>query len=299
MLTTTVENYPGFVDGVQGPELIDLTRKQAQKFGAKVVSEDVTGFEIGNGKFTVSYGKGEKVEAISVIIATGASARTLGLEAEKTYMGRGIHTCATCDAYFYQGKEEAIVIGGGDSACEEALELSKFVNHVTIVHRRDELRASKIMQKRVFDNKKIDIMWDTSVEEISGDDKKATSVKLKNIKTGKVEEKKMDGIFMAIGHIPNTKLFDGKLELDKKNYLVADKETKTSVPGVFAAGDVADQQSRIGYLGRKHFRRTHRCAAGCAAVPCAHYRIGTVRDHDLWFGNDRGWRDVRLFEHEC
>lgn len=238
MLTTTVENYPGFPDGVQGPELMQLMRKQAEKFGTRYKGADATSFDIKDGFFEIGIGE-ENIQSKTVIIATGAFARMLGLESEAKYMARGVHTCATCDGYFYADKE-LIVIGGGDSACEESLFLTKLVKKVTIVHRRDTLRASKIMQQKVFDNPKIDIMWNKEIADFTGDGTKVTGVKLKDTQTGELTEKNIDGAFLAIGHIPNTKMFQGKVDLDELGFVITDKHSKTNVPGVFAAGDVQD-----------------------------------------------------------
>ncbi len=237
-LTTTVENYPGFPRGVQGPELMEMMQEQAKKFGAKLLNENVTSFKIMKDYFEIKAGK-ETIKAKSVIIATGASARMLGLASEKKYIGKGVHTCATCDAYFYKNKG-VIVIGGGDSACEESLTLAKFARGITIVHRRDKMKASKIMQGRVFKEKKIKVLWDTEVKEMLGDGKKIIGAKLKNVKTNKEREIKCDGIFLAIGHIPNTNIFKGMIDLDENGFIKTDRRTRTSVKGVFAAGDVQD-----------------------------------------------------------
>ncbi len=238
-LTTEVENFPGFPEGIQGPELVARVRKQAEKFGARFMSGNATSFEANkDGTFTIGLGE-EKIVAKAAVIATGADARTLGLESEKKYFGKGVSTCATCDAFFFKGKK-VTVIGGGDSACEEALTLSKFADKVTIIHRRDSFRASKIMQERVFKNPKIDVVWDSAVVEVLGDGTKVTGVKVKNLKTGEEKAIECDGMFLAIGHIPNTKIFEGVLELDEKGYLKADERMRTNVPGAFAAGDVFD-----------------------------------------------------------
>jgi thioredoxin reductase (NADPH) len=237
-LTTTVENYPGFPEGIQGPELVERIRKQAEKFGTRFKDAAATKMAKKDNYYEI-YCSNEKIETKAVIIATGASARMLGLDSEKKYLGKGVSTCATCDGYFFNDKE-VIVVGGGDGACEESLFLTKFVKKVTIVHRRDKLRASKIMQERVFKNEKISVMWNTVVEEIIGDGKKVTAVKLKDLKSNNVTEKKVDGVFIAIGHIPNTKIFEGIIDLDEKGYLKADNRMRTNLPGVFAAGDVHD-----------------------------------------------------------
>ncbi len=239
MMTTAVENYPGFPEGIQGPELVTKSREQAKKFGARFKDGDVTGFRAKGKIYEISV-ETEVIEAESVIVATGASARMLGLDAENRYFNRGVHTCAVCDGYFYSGKD-VVVVGGGDSACEEALFLSKLVSSVTIVHRRAEFRASKIMQERVFANSKIKVVWNSAVEDITGDGKKVTGVRLKNVNDGKVAELKADAVFLAIGHIPNTAPFKGVLDLDGEGYLKADRRMRTSLPGVFGAGDVLDR----------------------------------------------------------
>jgi len=243
MLTTDVENYPGFPQGILGPEMMDLFRKQAERFGTEIVRDDVTEVDLSKRPFRVKTGERE-VLAQSLIISTGASANWLGLPSEKALQGHGVSACATCDGFFFKGKE-VLVIGGGDSALEEANFLTKFATKVTLVHRRSELRASKIMQDRAKNNPKIDFIWDSAVESIKDpSQKKVTAAVLKNLKTGAVSEKKCDGIFMAIGHTPNSDLFKGKLELDPKGYIKVHDGTLTNVPGVFAAGDVQDFKYR-------------------------------------------------------
>ncbi len=248
MLTTEVENYPGFPEGVLGPDLIAKCKEQAKKFGTRFRDGNVEKFAVKNS--SNSSGKkenvyeltvdGGKVGAECVIIATGASARTLGLESEKKYWAKGVHTCATCDGYFYSGKD-IVVVGGGDGACEESLFLSKLVNSVTIIHRKGQFKASRIMQERVFSNSKIKVVWNSAVEEILGDGKKVTAVKVKDSNSGKISEIKTDAVFLAIGHIPNTTVFKGMLDLDENGYLIADGRMRTKLPGVFAAGDVHDK----------------------------------------------------------
>ncbi len=257
MLTTVVENYPCFPEGVMGPDMISKAREQAKRFGSRFKDGNVEQFSVKGSSgnkgtaaplSTLGSGKniyeiivdGEKIEAKSVIIATGASARLLGLESEKKYWNRGVHTCATCDAPFYSGKD-IVVVGGGDSACEESLFSAKVVNSVTIIHRRDAFRASKIMQDRVFSNEKIKVVWNSSVEEILGDGKKVTGVKVKDVTSGNVSEIKTDAVFLAIGHIPNSAAFKGVLELDENGYIKADDRMRTKLPGVFVAGDVHDK----------------------------------------------------------
>lgn len=242
-LTTEVENFPGFPLGVKGPELINLCKQQAEKFGARFKVDIVTEFhQIKNG-FELKLISEEKIQTKTLIISTGASARWLGILSEEKYKGRGVSTCATCDGAFYKDKE-VIVVGGGDSAMEESLFLTKFASKVTIVHRRNEFRASKIMQDRVKHNPKIKIIWDSAIEEVLGDGKKVNTVKLKNIKTNKMTDFKCDGVFLAIGHVPNTSVFKGKLEMDEQGYLKTDRFTRTNLAGVFAAGDVQDRRYR-------------------------------------------------------
>jgi thioredoxin reductase (NADPH) len=246
-ITTDVENYPGFPKGIMGPELMDLFRAQAQRFGAKSIYQYITKVDFSTRPFRL-WADEELYTADAVIISTGASAKLLGLPSEKEYMGYGVSACATCDGFFFKN-QELIVVGGGDTAIEEATFLTKFASKVTIVHRRDTLRASKIMQDRAFKNPKIAFIWDSNVVEILGKNengkKSVTGVKLKNVKTGTVTEMNVDGIFMGIGHSPNTTLFKGQLEMDALGYLVTkDHSTKTNMPGVFAAGDVADSVYR-------------------------------------------------------
>lgn len=238
MGTTEVENYPGFIDGILGPVLMQNMTKQAEKFGAKLVYQNATTVDFSKDTKTIVTTDGE-YKAKSIIIAVGSSPRTLGLEAEKKFWGRGVSTCATCDGAFYKEKIVA-VIGGGDSACEEANFLTKFASKVYMIHRRDELRASKIMADRVLNNKKIEILWDTEVRDILGNEKVE---KLKLFENVKNEEKelKVDGMFLAIGHIPNTDFLKGQVELDDAGYVkVVEGKTHTSSKGVFVAGDVYD-----------------------------------------------------------
>jgi len=240
MLTTLVENYPGFVDGIDGPPLMETFRQQALRFGTEMIAEDVTSVDFTSRPFRVKTDD-QEAEAHTVILATGASAKLIGLPNESKLMGRGVSTCATCDGFFFKD-QNIMVVGGGDSAMEEALYLSRLGRQVQVVHRRDSLRASKIMQERALKNPKIEFIWDTTVEDVLDAGKgKVTSVRLKNLKTGAVWETAVDGLFVAIGHQPNTAVFKGQIELHPNEYVkVKPGTTQTSVPGVFAAGDVAD-----------------------------------------------------------
>jgi len=236
MLTTDVENYPGFPDGVMGPELMEQFHKQAERFGTRVISSDVTAVDFSSRPFKVWAGQDE-YEAESVIISTGASARWLDIPGEGRLRGYGVSACATCDGFFFRDKE-IVVVGGGDSAMEEALFLTKFGSKISIVHRRDEFRASKIMVQRALDHDKIGVVWNTVVEEVLGEDT-VTGISVRNVETGEVSEIAAAGVFMAIGHDPNTSVFQGQIELDDAGYIIADG-TRTSVEGVFAGGDVVD-----------------------------------------------------------
>ena len=242
-LTTDVENFPGFPQGIQGPELIDICKKQAERFGARFKIDIATAFAQKKDHLELTLESGEIVKTKTLIIATGASARWLGLPSEQKYKGRGVTTCATCDGAFFKGKE-VIVIGGGDSAMEESLFLTKFATKVTVIHRRDSFRASKIMQDRFFKNSQCHVIWNSAVEEIMGDGKIVTGVRLKNLQTGKITQFKCDGVFLAIGHVPNTFIFKGHLERDELGYLKVDKHMNTNISGVFAAGDVQDRRYR-------------------------------------------------------
>ena len=238
MITSDVENYPGYPTGVLGPELMMKFREQAERFGAELITDDVTRVDFSSTPFRVWVGDDE-YQARTIIVATGATARQLGLESERKLQGRGVSYCATCDAAFFKD-QDVVVVGGGDTAMEEATFLTKFASKVTIVHRRDEFRASKIMQERVLSNPKIQVTWDAVVEEILGDGA-VTGVRLRNVPTGETSELATDGVFVAIGHTPNTDLVKGQLELTDSGYvLVQEPTTQTSVPGVFAAGDVTD-----------------------------------------------------------
>ena len=240
MLTTLVENYPGFIEGIDGPPLMDTFRKQAERFGTEMIDEDVTSVDFSRRPFRVSAGD-TTVEGHTVVIATGASAKLLGLPNESKLMGRGVSTCATCDGFFFKD-QDIMVVGGGDSAMEEALYLSRLGRKVDVVHRRDSLRASKIMQDRAFKNPKISFIWDTGLEDVmDAAAGKVTAVRLRNLKTGVQWETAVDGLFIAIGHQPNTAIFKGQVELLPNEYVkVVPGTTQTSVPGVFASGDVQD-----------------------------------------------------------
>jgi thioredoxin reductase (NADPH) len=241
MLTTEVENYPGFVDGIMGPELMERMRAQAARFGAEYLTETVTAVDLSERPFKVETSEAT-FTSDGLIISTGASAKMLGVPGERELLGHGVSTCATCDGFFFRD-HELIVVGGGDSAVEEATFLTKFASKVTIVHRRDQLRASKIMQDRAFANDKVDFIWDSEIVEVFGNGKVA-GVRLKNVKTGDESEKPIGGVFVAIGHTPNTSLFEGQLELAGGYIVTRGEDTMTSVPGVFAAGDVVDFRYR-------------------------------------------------------
>jgi thioredoxin reductase (NADPH) len=246
-ITTEVENYPGFPDGVLGPELMELFRRQAQRFNATTVFQDVTEVDFSTRPFRI-VANGNHYTGDSVIIATGASAKWLGLPSERTYMGYGVSACATCDAFFFKGLE-VVVVGGGDTALEEANFLTKFATKVTVVHRRDKLRASKVMQDRALRNPRIAFLWDSVIEEIIGNEengkKSVTGIVLRNIKTGGRTSFRTDGVFMGIGHEPNTKIFRDQIKTDANGYILTKPgTTQTNIPGIFAAGDVADSVYR-------------------------------------------------------
>lgn len=241
MLTTDVDDFPGFNEGIQGPELMDKMRKQAERFGTKFVNEDVISVDLKDKPYTI------KTESLilnsnTLILATGASAMWLGLESEKRLVGRGVSSCAVCDGFFFKDKN-VIVVGGGDTAMRETNYLSKLCQKVTVVHRRDQLRAQSALQELVKSKKNVEFIWNSVVEEILGEEK-VTGMKLKNVTTGQISEMKIDGVFIAIGHKPNTDFLKGQLSLDKKGYIVVENETHTKIPGVFVAGDVADYHYR-------------------------------------------------------
>jgi thioredoxin reductase (NADPH) len=241
MLTNEVENYPGFPNGILGPDLMELFRKQAERFGARFVNDDVTDIDFTKRPFKVSV-NGKEYHARCIIIALGASAKWLGIKSEQKFVGKGISSCATCDAPFFKNKN-VIAVGGGDTAMEDSLFLTKFVNSVTLVHRRDAFRASKIMQQRVMSNPKIKVILNSVVDEVMGKEK-VNAVKIKNVSTNKVTKVNTDGVFVAIGHSPNTALVKGKLKLDDMGYIITKDEVKTDIDGVFIAGDVADKVYR-------------------------------------------------------
>ena len=240
--TTEVENYPGFAKGIMGPELMKETRAQAERFGTEFLTGDVTAVDLAQRPFTLTIDGERTIQAQTVIIATGASAIPIGIKNESRLTGHGVSTCATCDGFFFKGKE-LIVVGGGDSALEEASFLTKFATKVSIVHRRDKLRASKIMQDRALHNEKISFIWNTVVEDILGSEV-VTGARLKNVVTGKIADVPCAGVFVAIGHRPNTALFAGQIDMDEKGYIRTQRGTATNVPGVFAAGDVQDSTYR-------------------------------------------------------
>ncbi len=241
MLTNAVENYPGFIDGIMGPELMEIFKNQAEKFGARFVNDNVTGVELDVKPFRISTGDATYL-ANCIIISTGASAKWLGIESEGKLIGHGISSCATCDAAFFR-KKDVVVVGGGDTAMEDSLFLTKFANSVTIIHRKDQFRASKIMQERVRSNPKIKIIFNSVVDEILGTEK-VTGVKLRNTVSGETATMPIDGVFVAIGYTPNTSFLAGKLKLDEMGYIITKDEVKTEIEGVFVAGDVADKVYR-------------------------------------------------------
>ena len=269
MLTTLVENYPGYRDGIMGPELMEEMRAQARKFGAEFVTGNVASVDTCATPFVTKTAEAEYTSR-TIIIATGASARLLGLPSERALMGRGVSTCATCDGYFFRGQEIAVV-GGGDSAMEEAVFLTRFANKVTLVHRRDTLRASKIMQDKARANGKIAWMLDSEVEEIRDSGRgEVGSMIVRHNKTGALTEVPVTGVFVAIGHTPNTSLFRGQLEMDQSGYILTHDGSKTSVPGVFACGDVQDHIYRQAVTA---------AGSGCMAAIDAEHYIDNIPEH--------------------
>ena len=269
MLTTLVENFPGHRQGIMGPQLMDDMRVQAQHFGAEIVSGYVTSVDLSQRPFTLRFNDTD-ITAKTLIIATGASARLLGLPSERALMGHGVSTCATCDGYFFRQRPIAVV-GGGDSALEEAIYLTKFASSVHLIHRRDKLRASKIMQDKAFKNPKITFVWNSIVERVDDIEKgEVHSIVLRNLQTNEVSELKVDGVFVAIGHTPNTSLFTGQLDMDLNGYLVTHDGSKTSVAGVFACGDVQDHVYRQAITA---------AGSGCMAAIDAERYLEGVPEH--------------------
>ncbi|MBS1109270.1 MAG: thioredoxin reductase [Anaeromyxobacteraceae bacterium] len=268
-ITTEVENYPGFAEGVMGPELMERMKAQAERFGTRFVPGEVTRVDLSTRPFQL-WSEGESYTADAVIVATGASAKWLGIPSEKAYQGKGVSACATCDGFFFRGVDVAVV-GGGDTAVEEATFLTKYANKVYLVHRRGELRASKVMQERARKNPKIEFIWNAGVDEVLGDGKAMTGLRLKSTKDGSTRELKVQGFFLAIGHEPNTGIFKGQLDMNDVGYLnVRAPSTRTSREGVFAAGDVADP----------HYRQAVTAAgSGCAAAIDAERWLGEQGIH--------------------
>jgi thioredoxin reductase (NADPH) len=244
MLTTMVENWPGFRDGIMGPDLMTEMRAQAQRFGTQILESTITKVDLQNRPFTLTLGDGKTITTEALIIATGASARWLEIGSDRKLSGHGVSTCATCDGYFFKGRPIAVV-GGGDSALEEAIYLTKFASKVTLVHRRDTLRGSKIMQDKAFANPKIEFVWNSAVTDVKDVSRgEVTAIEVQNLLSGAVTEIPLEGLFIAIGHTPNTKLFEGQIDLDSTGYIVTHEGTRTNIPGVFAAGDVQDRVYR-------------------------------------------------------
>jgi thioredoxin reductase (NADPH) len=271
-ITTDVENYPGYADTIQGPWLMEQMAKQAEHVGTDIVYDIVTSVDFSARPFKATTDGGTEYEAESVIISTGAQARWLGLESEQKYQGAGVSACATCDGFFYRGKRVA-VIGGGNTAVEEAIYMTHHASHVTLIHRRDSLRAERILQKRLFENPKITVIWDHAVDEIlgAGTPEVVTSARLKHVKTGALQELALDGVFVAIGHSPTTALFQGQVRLDDEGYIITKPgTTETSIPGVFAAGDVQDKTYRQAVTA---------AGTGCMAALEAEKFLGNIPLH--------------------
>ena len=245
-ITTEVENYPGFAETIQGPWLMEQMKGQAEHVGTEIVEDHIKSVSLEQRPFTLEGESGTTYTCDALIICTGAQAKWLGLESEKKFQGFGVSACATCDGFFYRGKE-VIVVGGGNTAVEEALFLTNFASKVTLVHRRDSLRAEKILQQRLLNHEKVEVLWDHQLDEVLGDENPlgVTGVNLKNVKTGEITERNVHGVFIAIGHAPSTALFSGQLEMKQGGYLITEPDSsKTSVPGVYAAGDVTDDKFR-------------------------------------------------------
>ena len=273
MLTTMVENWPGFRDGIMGPDLMPEMRVQAERFGTEVMQGNVASVDLRNRPFAIVLQDGRRITTAALIIATGASARWLDIGSDRKLSGHGVSTCATCDGYFFRGKPIAVV-GGGDSAMEEAIYLTKFASKVIVIHRRDTLRASKIMQDKAFANPKIEFVWDSEVIDVTDLAKgEVTGVVVRNLKTGVVSQIVLDGVFIAIGHTPNTALFKGQIDLDATGYIVTHGGTRTNIPGVFAAGDVQDHVYRQAVTA---------AGSGCmAAIDAERYLEGLPSDDDV------------------
>jgi len=271
MYTTAVENFPGFPDGVQGPDLMAAMRQQAERFGTRFVQGDVAQVDLQKRPFTLHFADGKRVSTDSLIIATGASARWLEIGSDRKLAGHGVSTCATCDGYFFRGKP-IVVVGGGDSAMEEAIYLTRHASTVTVIHRRDHLRASKIMQDKAFANPKIAFIWDTEIAQVNDVERgEVSSVTLRNLKSGELSELAVDGVFIAIGHTPNTKLFKGQVDLDDNGYIRTHSGSRTNIPGVFAAGDVQDH----------HYRQAITAAgSGCMAAMDAERFLDGLPEED-------------------
>ena len=268
MITSEIENYPGFPEGIRGPEMMGRFREQAARFGAEFAHGNVAEVDLSRSPFCVCLEDGKEILTQTVIIATGANAKWLGLPSEEKYRGRGVSACATCDAFFFKDSE-VFVVGGGDTAMEEALFLTRFASKVTVVHRREEFRASRIMSLRVEKNRKISLELNRVVDEILGDKQKVTGIRLKNVKTGELSEYPCDGVFVAIGHAPNSKIFEGQLDIDEYGYIeTAKTSTETSVQGVFACGDVQDYTYRQAITA---------AGSGCMAALDAERYLESVR----------------------
>ena len=276
MLTTMVENWPGYRDGIMGPDLMTEMRAQAERFGAECLQGNVTRVDLQRRPITITLEDGRTLTSDSLIIATGASARWLDIGSDRKLSGHGVSTCATCDGYFFRGRPIAVV-GGGDSAMEEANYLTRFASKVTVIHRRDSLRASKIMQDKAFANPKIEFVWDSEIADVRDVEKgEVTGVVIRHLKTGKLSDLPLDGVFIAIGHTPNTELFKGQLELDDAGYIVTREGSRTSVPGVFAAGDVQDRVYRQAVTA---------AGSGCmAAIDAERYLEHTSVPHETTDG---------------